>query len=161
MRHFSLFGILVILVAVLVACGTGDAAQSPGETEASGAVHSSLATSEPPEATAEPAVAQISVPLTTAEPTRERLYRPYPAPTGEPAFRKYYQKRCYPGCHYGPATSDEYSAPTAQPTVSAERPYRTYPAPTGYPGFRKYYQKRCYPGCHYDSSAAEPTKVHP
>ena len=60
MRHFSLFGILVILVAVLVACGTGDAAQSPGETEASGAVHSSLATSEPPEATAEPAVAQIS-----------------------------------------------------------------------------------------------------
>jgi len=45
--------------------------------------------------------------------------------------------------------------------VSGERPYRSYPAPTGYTGFRKYYQKRCYPGCHYDSSAAEPTRVHP
>jgi len=30
----------------------------------------------------------------------ERPYRSYPAPTGYPAFRKYYQKRCYPGCHY-------------------------------------------------------------
>lgn len=31
---------------------------------------------------------------------RERPYRSYPAPTGYPGFRKYYQKRCYPGCHY-------------------------------------------------------------
>ena len=30
----------------------------------------------------------------------ERPYRSYPAPTGYPGFRKYYQKRCYPGCHY-------------------------------------------------------------
>jgi hypothetical protein len=30
----------------------------------------------------------------------ERLHRSYPAPTGYPGFRKYYQKRCYPGCHY-------------------------------------------------------------
>jgi hypothetical protein len=32
--------------------------------------------------------------------TSERLHRSYPAPTGYPGFRKYYQKRCYPGCHY-------------------------------------------------------------
>ena len=32
--------------------------------------------------------------------TSERPYRSYPAPTGYPGFRKYYQKRCYPGCHY-------------------------------------------------------------
>ena len=31
--------------------------------------------------------------------TSERLHRSYPAPTGYPGFRKYYQKRCYPGCH--------------------------------------------------------------
>jgi hypothetical protein len=30
----------------------------------------------------------------------ERPNRSYPAPTGYPGFRKYYQKRCYPGCHY-------------------------------------------------------------
>ena len=160
MRRFSLFGILVILVAVVVACGSGDT-KSPGDSDAPEVVQASLATSEPSEAPAEPAVVEIAVPLATAEPTRERLYRSYPAPTGYPGFRVYYQKRCYPGCHYSSSTSDQESVPTAQPTVSAERPYRSYPAPTGYPGFRKYYQKRCYPGCHYDSSAAEPTKVHP
>ena len=30
----------------------------------------------------------------------DRPYRTYPAPTGYPGFRKYYQKRCSPGCHY-------------------------------------------------------------
>lgn len=29
----------------------------------------------------------------------DRPYRSYPAPTGYPGFRKYYQKRCSPGCH--------------------------------------------------------------
>ena len=33
----------------------------------------------------------------------DRPYRSYPAPTGYPGFRKYYQKRCYPGCHYDAA----------------------------------------------------------
>ena len=33
----------------------------------------------------------------------ERPYRSYPAPTGYPGFRKYYQKRCSPGCHYDAA----------------------------------------------------------
>ena len=43
-------------------------------------------------------------PASTPEPVQiagdpERPYRSYPAPTGLPAFRLYYQKRCYPGCH--------------------------------------------------------------
>jgi hypothetical protein len=36
------------------------------------------------------------------QPTEIRPYRSYPAPTGLPGFRRYYQMRCYPGCHsYG------------------------------------------------------------
>jgi hypothetical protein len=43
-------------------------------------------------------------PASTPEPVQiagdpERPYRSYPAPTGLPGFRLYYQKRCYPGCH--------------------------------------------------------------
>jgi hypothetical protein len=105
----------------------------------------------------------------TPEPTRVRAYRSYPAPTGLPAFRKYYQKRCYPGCHYGvpvatpSAATDPEPSPTPSPTPTRVRAYRSYPAPTGLPGFRKYYQKRCYPGCHYGEPVLTPmpTKVHP
>ncbi len=161
MRPFYLLGILAILIAVLVACGTGDAPVSEQETEPPGAVEPVLATDEPLQEMAESAVAEIAAPLSTAEPDQERLHRSYPAPTGYPGFRKYYQKRCYPGCHYDATKSGESDTSIAQPTVSAERVHRSYPAPTGYPGFRKYYQKRCYPGCHYDSSDAEPTRVHP
>jgi hypothetical protein len=161
MKPFYLLGILAILIAVLVACGTGDAPQTQQETEPPAAVQAESPTNEPPQAEEQSSVAQVSAPLSTAEPDEERLHRSYPAPTGYPGFRKYYQKRCYPGCHYDSATSGEGDTAVAQPTVAAERPNRSYPAPTGYPGFRKYYQKRCYPGCHYDSSAAEPTRVHP
>ena len=108
---------------------------------------------------------------------RERPYRSYPAPTGRAGFRKYYQKRCYPGCHSGntgstPTTlADTHKVPTAeipeaktaegQPT--RPRFYKSYPAPTGAPGFRKYYQKRCYPGCHtgYEVVTPGPTSVQP
>jgi len=38
---------------------------------------------------------------------RERLYRSYPAPTGLPGFRRYYQMRCYPGCHSDGDASDQ------------------------------------------------------
>ena len=161
MRPFYLLGILAILVAVLVACGMADAQMSQQETEPPAAVQAALPTSEPPQAMAESAVVEIAAPLSTAEPDQERLHRSYPAPTGYPGFRKYYQKRCYPGCHYDATTSGASDTSVAQPALSAERVHRSYPAPTGYPGFRKYYQKRCYPGCHYDSSAAEPTRVHP
>jgi len=108
---------------------------------------------------------------------RERPYRSYPAPTGQAGFRKYYQKRCYPGCHSGnpvatpatladthkvpPAEGPEAKAVEAQPT--RPRYYKPYPAPTGAAAFRKYYQKRCYPGCHYGDQAVRPgpTAIHP
>jgi hypothetical protein len=101
------------------------------------------------------------------EATRERLYRSYPAPTGEAGFRRYYQRRCYPGCHYGyavvtpAAAADTHGQAEATPT--RVRPYRSYPAPTGEAGFRRYYQKRCFPGCHYGDTVVTPfpTKIHP
>jgi hypothetical protein len=103
----------------------------------------------------------------TPEPGRVRAYRSYPAPTGLPAFRRYYQKRCYPGCHYGesvvtPSAATHAEAPPT-PTPTRVRAYRSYPAPTGLPGFRKYYQKRCFPGCHYGETVVTPfpAKVHP
>jgi len=52
-----------------------------------------------------PAVVKVAAPLSTVEPARERPYRSYPAPTGYPGFRVYYQKRCYPGCHYDSSTA--------------------------------------------------------
>jgi hypothetical protein len=88
----------------------------------------------------------------TARPDRIRFYKSYPAPTGEAGFRKYYQRRCYPGCHYGeelitPTPKTEtHAVPAIEPTRI--RYYKSYPAPTGEAGFRKYYQRRCYPGCH-------------
>jgi hypothetical protein len=103
---------------------------------------------------------------------RVRFYKSYPAPTGAVGFRKYYQKRCYPGCHYGnpvitpPTLADTHELPQAE--VSESQParpryYKSYPAPTGQAGFRKYYQKRCYPGCHYGSEVVvpEPTAINP
>ena len=160
MRLFSLLGILAILVVVLVACGAGDEPQSRQETEPPAAAQAASPTDEPQPAMDDSSVAKIAAPVSTAEPDQERVHRPYPAPTGYPGFRKYYQKRCYPGCHYGSASGGSDTS-IAQPAASEERVHRSYPAPTGYPGFRKYYQKRCYPGCHYGASAAEPTRVHP
>ncbi len=53
-----------------------------------------------------------SPPTVTTEETQalERLHRSYPAPTGYPGFRKYYQKRCYPGCH----SDNTFGTPTLQ-----------------------------------------------
>jgi hypothetical protein len=164
MRLFYLLGVLVLLVLALIACRSGGAvppAPAVNLPEAAQATLVSLPQSE----MAAAATIKIAAPLSTAEPRRDRPYRSYPAPTGSAGFRKYYQIRCYPGCHSYPADYGQGEAPTAQPTatltVSIERPYRSYAAPTGAPGFRKYYQIRCYPGCHSYPSAAEPTKVHP
>ena len=99
--------------------------------------------------------------------TRDRAFRSYPAPTGAAGFRRYYQKRCYPGCHYGSAVAaPAATAATHGQAVTAPtrvRAYRSYPAPTGAAGFRLYYQKRCFPGCHYGGIAVTPlpTKLHP
>jgi len=51
---------------------------------------------------ASPSALSSTLAAGTPEPTRERLYRSYPAPTGQAGFRRYYQIRCYPGCHTGP-----------------------------------------------------------
>jgi hypothetical protein len=101
------------------------------------------------------------------EATRVREYRSYPAPTGEGGFRRYYQRRCYPGCHYSsavvtpPVTAETHGE--TMPVPTRVRAYRSYPAPTGQVGFRRYYQKRCYPGCHYGGNVVAPvaTRVHP
>jgi hypothetical protein len=55
-----------------------------------------------------------SLPPLTAEEAQvlQRLHRSYPAPTGYPGFRKYYQKRCYPGCH------DDGTSGTPTPQVA-------------------------------------------
>jgi hypothetical protein len=52
-------------------------------------------------ASAQPASLPSNTPAVAS--AEDRPYRSYPAPTGYPAFRKYYQKRCYPGCHYDAA----------------------------------------------------------
>ena len=146
---------VLYIVALLALCVVAVAALAPGDSshaETGGAAH---------------ALAEGLHAVGTPEPSRVRPYRSYPAPTGLPGFRKYYQKRCYPGCHNsepvvtpGP-TANAKPEPPATPT--RVRAYRSYPAPTGLPGFRKYYQKRCFPGCHNSEAVVTPvaTKVHP
>jgi hypothetical protein len=51
--------------------------------------------------TAQPTISPADAPKAAS--IEDRLHRSYPAPTGYPGFRKYYQKRCYPGCHYDAA----------------------------------------------------------
>jgi hypothetical protein len=148
MKYVSLFGFLALSVLMLIALVPGGVSQANVE------------------AAAHPAVEGIKL-VGTPGPARERPNRSYPAPTGYPAFRRYYQKRCYPGCHYGSAapapTSTPHTPPPALSAQTRERPNRSYPAPTGYPAFRRYYQKRCYPGCHYGGDVVTPvaTKIHP
>jgi hypothetical protein len=146
---------LVAIVALLALCLLGMVALIPGETlqaEPGSAAHTT---------------SKGIYAADTPEPERVRPYRSYPAPTGLPAFRKYYQKRCYPGCHYGqPVVTpsvEKDAEPTPTPEATRVRVYRSYPAPTGLPGFRKYYQRRCYPGCHYGQPVITPipNQVHP
>jgi hypothetical protein len=82
MKYVSLFGFLALSVLMLIALVPGGVSQANVE------------------AAAHPAVEGIKL-VGTPGPARERPNRSYPAPTGYPAFRRYYQKRCYPGCHYG------------------------------------------------------------
>jgi hypothetical protein len=87
----------------------------------------------------------------TLTPTSEP---PFGAPgkPSEDTFRRYYQIRCYPGCH----------------EVQKDRPSNEMSqSPWGAPGkpsddtFRRYYQIRCYPGCHETQKGPQPTRVHP
>lgn len=144
MKSVVVLCVAVLAVLSLVTCGPGPRESAGGEVVAgdSGAT-----------------------PAATGEAGRHRDYRSYPAPTGAAGFRRYYQIRCYPGCHTGatPAAPADASVDTvALDQGSTERPYRSYPAPTGAPGFRRYYQIRCYPGCHtYPAATPEPTRIHP
>lgn len=101
MKYLNLSGFVALLILALglVACdqsspptvGSGDTPQSTPQP--------SLA---PPTLSAEE-ILQIEAQATSQalqdEPVEMRAYRSYPAPTGLPGFRRYYQKRCYPGCH--------------------------------------------------------------
>jgi len=84
-----------------------------------------------------------------AAPTPEPPFGAPGRPT-EDTFRRYYQIRCYPGCHEVQKTK-----PSTEMSQS----------PWGAPGkpsadtFRRYYQIRCYPGCHTEQKGPRP--VHP
>lgn len=54
---------------------------------------------DPPTPTDTPQPTDTPEPVLQVSEETDRLYRSCPAPTGYPGFRKYYQKRCYPGCH--------------------------------------------------------------
>jgi hypothetical protein len=54
---------------------------------------------DPPTPTDTPQPTDTPEPVLQVSEETDRPFRSYPAPTGYPGFRKYYQKRCYPGCH--------------------------------------------------------------
>jgi hypothetical protein len=115
MKYLSLLLVFAILFLALVACDKDSSAVDLDAT-IQAAVEATLA-AQPADtplpdfsATVLSAVqATIAAqPTSTPQPVlsaameRDRPYRSYPAPTGLPGFRVYYQKRCYPGCHsYG------------------------------------------------------------
>ena len=121
MKYLSLLLVLVILSLALVACDKEDSSAVDLDATIQAAVEATLA-AQPADtplpdlnATVQSAVqATIAAqptstpqPMLSAATERERPYRSYPAPTGLPGFRLYYQKRCYPGCHsYGTPAPD-------------------------------------------------------
>lgn len=120
-----------LLVALLLAAGacSGDSTPAPDlEATIEAAVEATLV-AQPTDTPAPDMQATIAAAVeatlvaqpTSVPPTdalvasdQERPFRSYPAPTGYPGFRKYYQKRCYPGCHY--------DASDGTPTPSAVHP---------------------------------------
>jgi hypothetical protein len=121
MKYLGLLLVITILFLVLVACGQDDSAAVDLDATIQAAVEATLAAqpadTPPPDlnatvlaavhATIEAQPTSTPQPVLSAATERERLYRSYPAPTGLPGFRLYYQKRCYPGCHsYGTPAPD-------------------------------------------------------
>lgn len=82
MRLFHLLGTLVLLAVALIACASGDASLPKSETELPDVVQAALANTPQQEMAVVPEVVGVAAPLSTAEPTRDRPYRSYPAPTG-------------------------------------------------------------------------------
>ncbi len=121
MKNLGLLFVFVILILALVACDEKDSSAVNLDATIQAAVEATLdaqpADTPLPDldATIQSAVlATIAAqptstpqPMLSAATERERPYRSYPAPTGLPGFRLYYQKRCYPGCHsYGTPAPD-------------------------------------------------------
>ena len=117
MKTLPLGILLAFTLLVLSACAANSTPEPDLEATVQAAVQSTLdaqPTDTPAPDLQATLVAAVEATL-TAQPTRpavdapevasarERPYRSYPAPTGYPGFRKYYQKRCYPGCHYDAA----------------------------------------------------------
>ena len=106
MKRFYLFSLLVIAGLTLVACYQNAEPTIDIDATVQVAVDATLTaqpTSTPPDtrATVKAAVeatqaAEDTPSMTSAS---DRPNRSYPPPTGEAGFRRYYQKRCYPGCH--------------------------------------------------------------
>ena len=126
MKAYTVAAALVVVLSIAGACAT----QSTPEPDLEGTVQAAVQATLDAQPTATPvpdlqATVIVAVEATvsahqtasarqnvSAQPTSlpsstpavvpagNRLYRSYPAPTGYPGFRKYYQKRCYPGCHY-------------------------------------------------------------
>ena len=117
MKPLYILVLLALLGLMLIACGQGDSPEVDVDATVQAAVQTALAaqpTGTPTpdlQATVLAAVeatmaAHPSLELSAVS-ASERLHRSYPAPTGLPGFRRYYQKRCYPGCHtYGTPTPD-------------------------------------------------------
>jgi hypothetical protein len=88
----------------------------------------------------------------TAETPTPTPDSPFGAP-GKPSidtFRRYYQIRCYPGCHDVQKTGPS--------TEMSKSPFGA-PAKPSRDTFRRYYQIRCYPGCHTEQKGPRP--IHP
>jgi hypothetical protein len=121
MKYLGSLLVLVILSLALVACDKVDSSAVDLDATIQAAVEATLA-AQPADtpvpdlnatiqsavhATIEAQPTSTPQPALSAATERERAYRSYPAPTGLPGFRVYYQKRCYPGCHtYGTPAPD-------------------------------------------------------
>jgi hypothetical protein len=115
MKSLYLLGCFLLIALLLIACNQDDKAPTPDvDATVQSAVEATVQAVEATAQAAKQAAIQAAVneaqlaaqPASTPEPVvavsndgRERHYRSYPAPTGLPGFRLYYQKRCYPGCH--------------------------------------------------------------
>jgi hypothetical protein len=114
MRSPWLLSFLAVLTLALSGCDQDDTSAIDIDATVEAAVQATLARPQPTDTPSPDLEATVSAGVEAtiaaqqavgADQARERPYRNYPAPTGLPGFRLYYQKRCYPGCHtYGTPT---------------------------------------------------------
>jgi len=109
MKRFCVLSLLLLLALMLFACGQDATPEIDLDATVQAAVQGTQAARPASTPTPDlPATVMAAVEATVSarqlqsasdSSDSERLYRSYPKPTGYPGFRKYYQKRCYPGCH--------------------------------------------------------------